>query len=171
LAALNAAALYQVVALYLFAVSFSSTFWKNDTVNAGNASAIRTAVRIQVDGTDARRTRARLDQRLIGTSLGMGATLSKLWASLRSAFAGGAPAAKSGQQHPHQTTTTAIKDVESGTNTPPTTTTDSTMPEVKKYEITEVCMKIPMRRFVRWDGGGNERTPAEVIHLIESLTA
>jgi hypothetical protein len=76
----------------------------------------------------------------------MGATLSKLWASLRSAFAGGAPAAKDGQLHPHQNTTTAVKDVESGTNTPPATTTDASMSEVKKYEITEVCVQIPMRR-------------------------
>jgi hypothetical protein len=69
----------------------------------------------------------------------MGATLSKLWASLRSALVGGAPTGKNSQQH--QNTNTTVKDVESGTNTPSARTTDAAMPEVKKYEITEVRMK------------------------------
>jgi hypothetical protein len=73
-------------------------------------------------------------QRLIGTSLRMGATLSKLWASLRSALSGSAPAGNHTQQ---QNTTAAAKDIESGTYTP-AKTISATMPEVKKYEITEV---------------------------------
>jgi hypothetical protein len=72
----------------------------------------------------------------------MGATLSKMWASFRSAFAGGAPpAVKNGNQQLHsQNTNAAVKDVESGTNTPLARSTDPTiMPEIQKFEITEVC--------------------------------
>jgi hypothetical protein len=72
----------------------------------------------------------------------MGATLSKMWASFRSAFAGGAPpAGKNGNQQLHsQNTNAAVKDVESGTNTPLARSTDPTiMPEIQKFEITEVC--------------------------------
>jgi|TARA_R110002003_G_scaffold242_2_gene17260 hypothetical protein len=68
----------------------------------------------------------------------MGATLSKLWASLRSALSGSAPAGKSSQHHQNANTNTTAKDIESGTNSP-ARTTDAAMPEVKKYEITEVC--------------------------------
>jgi len=63
----------------------------------------------------------------------MGATLSKLWASIRSAFS--ADTGRNSQQQ--QNTTVATKDVESGIQTP-AITTDAAMPEVKKYEITEV---------------------------------
>lgn len=66
----------------------------------------------------------------------MGATLSKLWASIRGALNGGAGARKNdhGQL---RNSNTAVKDVESGTHSP-ARTADVAMPEVKKYEITEV---------------------------------
>lgn len=67
----------------------------------------------------------------------MGATLSKLWASLRDAWTGGAATAKNTQ---HQPANGQPKDLESGTQTPaPTTGSSANMSEVKKYEITEVC--------------------------------
>jgi hypothetical protein len=89
----------------------------------------------------------------------MGATLSKLWASIKGALTGGAPAGKNGQHyHHHQNTNTTTKDVESGSHSP-TTTSDATMPEIKKWEIIEVRFK--HAAYVRWDGGGNT-TPLRI---------
>jgi hypothetical protein len=68
----------------------------------------------------------------------MGVTLSKLWASIRGALTR-APAGKSSQQH--QNTNTTVKDVESGTYSP-ARTTEAAMPEIQKYEITEVRLKM-----------------------------
>jgi hypothetical protein len=99
----------------------------------------------------------------------MGATLSKMWASLRSAFAGGAPPAgkNSSQQLHSQNTNTAVKDVESGTNTPPTKSIGTAvMPEIQKFEITEVCNMVLVWRG-RWDGGGWNGNPAAVMDRIE----
>jgi hypothetical protein len=84
----------------------------------------------------------------------MGATLSKLWASIRGALTG-APAGKSSPQH--QNTNTTTKDIESGTYSP-ARTTEVAMSEVKKYEITEVRLKM------RLPPGGMVGDPAEVIH-------
>jgi hypothetical protein len=53
-------------------------------------------------------------------------------------LSGSAPAGKSSQHHQNANTNTTAKDIESGTNSP-ARTTDAAMPEVKKYEITEVC--------------------------------
>jgi hypothetical protein len=72
----------------------------------------------------------------------MGATLSKLWASIKGALTG-APAGKNSQ--PHQNTNTTVKDVESGTHSP-ARTTEAAMPEVKKYEIIEVRLKMRLPR-------------------------
>jgi hypothetical protein len=72
----------------------------------------------------------------------MGATLSKLWASIRGALTG-APVGKNSQ--PPQNTNTTVKDVESGTYSP-ARTTEVAMPEVKKYEITEVRLKMRLPR-------------------------
>lgn len=71
----------------------------------------------------------------------MGATLSKLWASIRSAFSDGGGAGKSNHHANGHANSAAVKDVESGTHSPARTTdnTDVKMTEVKKYEITEVC--------------------------------
>jgi hypothetical protein len=68
----------------------------------------------------------------------MGATLSKLWASIKGALTS-APTGKNSEQH--QSTNTIVKDVESGTHSP-ARTTEAAMPEVQKYEITEVRLKM-----------------------------
>jgi hypothetical protein len=62
----------------------------------------------------------------------MGATLSKLWAAIRGALNGSAPA------NNLQNANTTGKDVESGTQSPAKTIDAVNMAEVKKYEITEV---------------------------------
>jgi hypothetical protein len=103
----------------------------------------RRAVHVRLESTTCRRQLRRVvragTQNTSGGSSGrhskMGATLSKLWASIMGAFHGGANAGKSSQQH--QNTTATVKDVESGTHSP-ARPTDAAMPEVKKYEITEV---------------------------------
>ncbi|KAH6018179.1 hypothetical protein HBI83_120190 [Parastagonospora nodorum] len=71
----------------------------------------------------------------------MGVTLSKLWAAIRGALTGGAPAGTNSQQQHHQDTITIAKDVESASHSP-TTTTEATMPEVKKWEITEPWLRM-----------------------------
>jgi hypothetical protein len=86
----------------------------------------------------------------------MGVTLSKLWAAIRGALTGGAPAGTNSQQQHHQDTITIAKDAESASHSP-TTTTEATMPEVKKWEITEV--RFELAADVGWDGGGNIQTP------------
>jgi hypothetical protein len=92
---------------------------------------------------------------LSGRHSKMGATLSKLWASIRGALTGGAPAGKNSQhqqpQHHSRNTNTTTKDIESGTHSSITTATDNAMPEVKKWEITEVRFMSELRG---WDGGG-----------------
>jgi len=71
----------------------------------------------------------------------MGAALSKMWASVRSALKGGAPGGKSTQQH--QQTNVQPKDIESGEYSPTKTTEPSLdMSGIKKYEITEVCSRV-----------------------------
>lgn len=86
----------------------------------------------------------------------MGVTLSKLWAAIKGALTGGAPAGTHSQQQQHRDTITNAKDVESASHSP-TTTTEATMPEVKKWEITEV--RFELAAYVGWDGGGNIQTP------------
>lgn len=79
----------------------------------------------------------------------MGATLSKLWSSLRSAFAGGAGAGKTAGTHQHANG--LPKDIESGTQTPARAVEpQSTMAAVKKYEITEVCSDLWLYSTWRW---------------------
>lgn len=72
----------------------------------------------------------------------MGATLSKLWSSIRDVWTGGAAAGKTST---HQQTANGhtAKDIESGTPTPPKTTEPApSMSGVKKYEITEPWLKL-----------------------------
>ena len=72
----------------------------------------------------------------------MGATLSKLWGSLRAAIAGGGGPEKSNAVNGN---TNKNVDLERGIattdSTPSQTTAQPIMGEIKKYEITEVCSK------------------------------
>ncbi|KAF1842250.1 SGL-domain-containing protein [Cucurbitaria berberidis CBS 394.84] len=71
----------------------------------------------------------------------MGATLSKLWSTIRNAWTGGATTGKNTQQH--QQVKDQTKDIESGINTPTQATEPVVnMSGVKKYEITEPWLKL-----------------------------
>jgi hypothetical protein len=97
----------------------------------------------------------------------MGATLSKLWVSVRAAWTGGTAAGKNTQQE-HQQANGQFKDIESITYTPKQTTEIShTMPGVKQYEIKEVCQLVVFR----CDTGGAASTPLRSCSLIVRLAS
>jgi len=98
----------------------------------------------------------------------MGATLSKLWSSMRAALTGATViSGRKNTQH-RQQASGQQKDTGSSTSTPRTTiNSSSNMSGIKKYEITEVCVTSDSISFI-WAGiEGYLGCPAEVIRATE----